>query len=83
MLAQYLPLHFVSTMRKLAQKVGRFTMVLSEPMDASVIGRRISRTSMFICQKSLRIPIKHRHPLGFHDAGTLIIPYSTVAICGG
>jgi glycosyltransferase involved in cell wall biosynthesis len=28
-------------------------------------------------QKSLRIPVTHRHPLGFEDRGTVIVPFST------
>lgn len=78
MLAQYLPLHFASTMQKLAKKVGRFTLVLSEPMDASRDWAPDFAGLNVCLQRSLRTPITHRHPLGFEDAGTLIVPYSTV-----
>jgi glycosyltransferase involved in cell wall biosynthesis len=30
-------------------------------------------------QRSLRVPVRHRHPLGFKDKGALLVPYSTVA----
>jgi len=79
MLAQYLPLHFVSTMRALARRVGRLTLLLSEPMDASRDWQPDYRDLNVCVQKSLRFPITHRHPLGFSDRSTLIVPCSTRA----
>jgi glycosyltransferase involved in cell wall biosynthesis len=78
MLVQYLPLHFISTMQKLSKKIGRLTLVLSEPMDASRDWQPDFSGLNVIVQKSLRIPVKHRHPLGFEDDGAVIIPYSTL-----
>ncbi len=77
MLAQYLPLHFLSTMQKLSAKVGRLTLVLSEPMDASRDWQPDFSGVNVRVQKSLRIRVKHRHPLGFEDAGAVVIPYTT------
>jgi glycosyltransferase involved in cell wall biosynthesis len=78
MLAQYLPLHFVSTMQRLARKVGKLTLLLSEAMDASRDWMPDFDGLEVQLQRSLRVPVKHRHPLGFNDNGALIIPYSTV-----
>jgi glycosyltransferase involved in cell wall biosynthesis len=77
-LAQYLPLHFVSTMRQLARRVGRLTLLLSEPMDASRDWRPNFQDLNVEVQRSLRFKIRHHHPLGFEDKGALLIPYSTV-----
>lgn len=78
MLAQYLPLHFLSTMQKLSRKVGRLTLVISEPMDATRDWRPDFTGLNVSVQKSLRIPVTHRHPLGFKDAGAVMIPYTTI-----
>ena len=79
MLAQYLPLHFVSTMQRLARKVGKLTLLLSEAMDASRDWTPEFDGLEVQLQKSWRVPIRHRHPLGFRDNGALIVPYSTVS----
>ncbi len=78
MLAQYLPLHFVSTMQKLSHKVGRLTMLLSEPMDSSRDWAPDFSGLEVKIQRSLHIGVKHRHPLGFQERGKLIVPYSTI-----
>lgn len=79
MLAQYLPLHFVSTMQHLARKVGKLTVLLSEKMDAARDWQPEFGDLKVRMQRSLRVPIRHRHPLGFVDKGALLVPYSTIA----
>lgn len=78
MLAQYLPLHFVSTMQRLARKVGRLTLLLSEQMDACRDWAPDFSGLEVRVQRSLRVPVKHRHPLGFSEGGSVLIPYSTI-----
>lgn len=77
-LAQYLPLHFVSTMRALARRVGKLTLLLSEPMDQSRDWQPEFSGLNVEVQKSLRCQIRHRHPLGFEEPGRLLFPYSTI-----
>ena len=77
MLAQYLPLHFVSTMRQLARNVGRLTLLLSQPMDAARDWSPEYADLNVQIQRAWQWGIKHRHPLGFEESGTFIIPYST------
>jgi glycosyltransferase involved in cell wall biosynthesis len=79
MLAQYLPLHFVSTMRHLAGQVGKLSLLLSQPMDASRDWAPEYADLDVHLQRSWEIGIKHSHPLGFEERGTLIIPHSTRA----
>lgn len=80
MLLNYLPTHFLSTMRCLADKLGRLSFVLSEAMDHSRKDLWQPDLDGFgvVIQRSLSIPVKHRHPQGFDYPGRVLVPYSTI-----
>ena len=80
MLWNYLPTHFLSTMRCLSKKLGRLTFVLSEVIDPGRAAHWKPELDGFrvVIQRSLALPVMHRHPVGFKYPGRILVPYSTI-----
>lgn len=77
MLLNYLPLHFVSCMRHLKQRVKRLSFLLSVPMEAQREWKPQFADFDVTIQRTLSYKTVYHHPHGFDYPGKVYLPVST------